>query len=109
MPAVESRHGVFQAIAEPTRRRMLKLLAGKEMSIASVVEQFPISRTAVNKHLHVLSDAGLVSKKRVGRETQYSLKPQRLYEVKEWLAFFEQYWDQRLDALRQYVESEGDD
>jgi DNA-binding transcriptional ArsR family regulator len=50
-------HDVFQAIADPSRRRLLKLLADKEKPIAAITECFPISRTAVNKHLHVLSDA----------------------------------------------------
>src|ERR1700730_2804196 len=66
-------HDVFQAIADPTRRRLLKLLADKEMPITAITECFPISRTAVNKHLHVLSDAGLVSIQKVGRETRYKL------------------------------------
>ncbi len=61
MVAALPKHDVFQAIADPTRSRLLRLLADKEMPIASITEYFPISRTAVNKHLHVLSDAGLVS------------------------------------------------
>ena len=102
------KHDVFQAIADPTRRRMLKLLANHEMPIAAITEQFPISRTAVNKHLHVLSDAGLVSWKKVGRETRYRLKPEPLTEIRQWLAFFDQYWNEKLTALGQYVEEEGD-
>lgn len=105
MLAAESKHDVFQAIADPTRRSLLKLLTEKEMSIASITECFPISRTAVNKHLHVLSDAGLVSSRRIGRETRYKIQPEPLVEVKQWVSFFEQYWDDRLYALRQYVES----
>ncbi|WP_255298458.1 ArsR/SmtB family transcription factor [Brevibacillus dissolubilis] len=103
-----AKHDVFQAIADPTRRRLLKLLADKEMPITAITECFPITRTAVNKHLHVLSDAGLVSSQKVGRETRYKLQPEPLVELKQWLAFFEQYWDQRLSALKEWVEADND-
>jgi len=102
------KHDVFQAIADPTRRRMLTLLADKEMPIAAISECFPITRTAVNKHLHVLSDAGLVSSKKVGRETRYRLQPEPLVEIKQWLNFFEQYWDEKLFALKMFVESDDE-
>jgi DNA-binding transcriptional ArsR family regulator len=104
----ESKHDVFQAIADPTRRRILKLLADNEMPIASITECFPISRTAVNKHLQVLSDAGLVNSQRVGRETRYSLRTEPLLELKDWLTFFEQYWDDKLLALQEYIETDHD-
>jgi DNA-binding transcriptional ArsR family regulator len=104
----ESKHDVFQAIADPTRRRILKLLADKEMPIASITECFPISRTAVNKHLQVLSDARLVNSQRVGRETRYSLRPEPLLELKDWLTFFEQYWDDKLLVLKEYIETDHD-
>lgn len=66
MLAAESGTDVFHAIADPTRRSLLKLLANKEMSIASITDYYPISRTAVNKHLQVLFDAQLVSSGRLG-------------------------------------------
>lgn len=100
------RHDVFQAIADPTRRRILTLLTNEEMPIAAIVERFPMSRTAVNKHLHVLADAGLVKSGRKGRETRYRATPASLVEVKQWLSFFEQYWDERLQSLIRYVESD---
>lgn len=103
-----SKHDVFQAIADPTRRSLLKLLADKELPITTITKTFPISRTGVNKHLHVLSDAGLVSSQKVGRETRYKLQPEPLVELKEWLAFFEQYWDDKLSALKKFVETDND-
>jgi DNA-binding transcriptional ArsR family regulator len=102
------KHDVFQAIADPTRRSMLKILAGKEMPISAISECFPITRTAVNKHLHVLSDAGLVRSQKVGRETRYKLQPEPLVEIKQWLEFFEVYWDDKLAALKQFVENDVD-
>jgi len=100
------KHDVFQAVADPTRRKMLIMLADKEMPIASITEQFPISRTAVNKHLHVLADAGLVQSKKVGRETRYKLQPEPLKELQKWLSFFEKYWADRLSALKEFVEND---
>lgn len=102
------KHDVFQAIADPTRRHMLRLLAENEMPIAAIVDRFPITRTAVNKHLHVLSDAGLVVSRRIGRETRYQMRATPLVEVKQYVAFFEQYWDEKLSALVKFVESDDE-
>ena len=104
----QAKHDVFQAIADPTRRSLLTLLADKEMSIVAITKHFPISRTAVIKHLHVLSLAGLVKSDRVGRETRYRLDPNPLVDLKDWLAFFEPYWDEKLLALKKFVESDND-
>ncbi|WP_243298242.1 ArsR/SmtB family transcription factor [Bacillus litorisediminis] len=108
MVTLHTQHDVFQAIADPTRRSILKLLADQEMPIASISNKFPISRTAVNKHLKVLSEAGLVSSQKVGRETRFKLQPEPLTEIKDWLAFFEQYWDEKLFSLKDFVESDQD-
>lgn len=99
MPSSAARHDVFQAVADPTRRKILKLLADKEMPVASITEEFPITRTAINKHLFVLSEAGLVSSKRIGRETRYTLQPEPLQELQEWLSFFEVYWEDRKSVV----------
>lgn len=108
MASSSSRYDVFQAIVDPHRRKLLKLLADKEMSITEIAACFPITRTAVNKHLHILSDAGLLSCRKVGRETRYKLRATPLVELKQWLTFFEQYWDEKLSALREFVESDDD-
>lgn len=108
MGAPALKHDVFQAIADPTRRKVLKLLANQDMPIVAISKCFPLSRTAINKHLHILSDAGLVSRERIGRETRYKLKPEPLVEVREWLSFFEAYWDEKLDLLKSYVENDMD-
>lgn len=102
------KHDVFQAIADPTRRGILTLLVNQEMPIASIVERFPMSRTAVNKHLQVLSNAGLVMNRRQGRETRYRVDPTPLVEVKQWVSFFEQYWDEKLHSLIEYLESDDE-
>ncbi|MFB5190421.1 ArsR/SmtB family transcription factor [Alicyclobacillus fastidiosus] len=99
------KHDVFQAIADPTRRKLLGLLADRELPITSISEHFPISRTAVNKHLHVLADAGLVTRQRVGRETRYRLEPEPLQQVKQWLSYYERFWDNKLAQLKHFVEN----
>ena len=99
------KHDVFQAIADPTRRKLLKLLINKEMHVTAISQNFPISRTAVSKHLHVLSDAGLVKENKVGRETRYSLQPEPLREVMQWISFYERFWENKLNVLKNYVEA----
>ena len=105
MGASAHKHDVFQAIADPTRRKLLKLLVDKELPLTAISEQFPISRTAVSKHLHVLTDAGLVKERKVGRETRYNLQPEPLMEVKQWLSYYERFWENKLSMLKNYVET----
>lgn len=105
---VQRDHDVFQAISDSTRRKLLILLAEKEMSIAEIADHFPISRTAVTKHLTILSDAKVVTNRKVGRETSFLLEPKPLMEIKEWLNFFEAYWDDQLAMLKKYVEQDCD-
>lgn len=104
--AAMPKHDVFQAIADPTRRQLLKLLGEQEMSVTVISRHFPMSRTAVSKHLRVLADAGLVKDRKVGRETRYRLEPEPLLELKRWLSYYEQYWDNKLSVLKHLVESD---
>ncbi len=102
------KHDVFDAIADPTRRKMLKLLAYDELPVTMISHHFPMSRTAVSKHLRILSESKLVSMTKVGRETRYKLHPEALLELKDWLSFFEQFWDNKLSMLRHVVETTTD-
>lgn len=109
MSDIYRKHDVFQAIADPTRREMLGLLADKEMSVSLMSSNFSISRTAVSKHLHILADAGLVKEYRVGRETRYKLQPEPLLELKRWLSHYERFWDSKLAALKSFAEAKETD
>lgn len=100
------KHDVFQAIADPTRREVLRLLSKKELPISEITSHFSISRTAIAKHLHILSEAELVSGKKVGREKIYQLHPEPLTELKQWLSYYEQFWDNKLAVLKYVVEKE---
>jgi DNA-binding transcriptional ArsR family regulator len=97
---------VFQAIADPTRRSLLRLLVDQEMPVTVITGHFPMTRTAVSKHLRILSDAGLVKGRKVGRETRYRLEPEPLLELKKWLAYYERFWENKMAALQRYVESD---
>ncbi|WP_078427165.1 ArsR/SmtB family transcription factor [Alkalihalobacterium alkalinitrilicum] len=106
--SAEQKHDVFQAIADPSRRKMLKLLANEEMPVTMISKHFPMSRTAVSKHLRILSEASLVSVEKVGRETRYKLQAEALMELKQWLSFYEQFWDNKMEMLRHVVENQNE-
>ena len=101
-----AKHDVFQAIADPTRRKLLRLLDDGEMAVGALSSHFPMSRTAVSKHLRILADAGLVRERKIGRETRYRMDPDPLLELRRWLSYYERYWDNKLSALERYVESD---
>jgi DNA-binding transcriptional ArsR family regulator len=103
-----AKHDVFQAIAEPTRREILRLLANGQLSIADIASFFPVSRTAIAKHLKILSEAELVKSEKAGREKVYHLHPEPLGEVKEWLAYYEQFWSNKLSMLKHVVENDDE-
>ncbi|QJC50821.1 helix-turn-helix transcriptional regulator [Paenibacillus albicereus] len=106
MEAREPKADVYQAIVDPNRRRMLQLLqdAG-ELPLKEVTPHFGMTRAAVSKHLRVLADAGLVHERKSGRETRYRLDADPLRELKRWLAYFDRYWENKLQALRLHVEA----
>ncbi len=105
MSSSTQKYDVFQAIADPTRREVLRLLAEKELPISEIAIHFPMSRTAVAKHLQVLSEAELVSGHKVGRERIYRLHPEPLTELKQWLSFYEKFWENKLSILKHIVEN----
>ncbi|WP_040952787.1 ArsR/SmtB family transcription factor [Gorillibacterium massiliense] len=95
---------VFQAIADPTRREVLLMLIDKELPISEITAHFPISRTAVVKHLLVLENARLISGRKAGREKRYRMNPEPLAEVSQWLAYAERFWSNKLSMLQHLVE-----
>lgn len=97
-------YDVFQAIADPTRREVLQLLLKDELPISEITSHFSISRTAVAKHLHILTEAKLISGEKVGREKIYRLHPEPLAELKQWLSHYELFWSNKLSILKHVVE-----
>lgn len=97
------RRDVFQAIADPTRREILGMIARKGMNVNSVAENFDVSRTAIYKHLKILTECGLVTVKQQGRERYCEAKLQKLGEVSDWLEKYREFWEARLDSLENYL------
>jgi len=97
----------FSAIADPTRRELLGLLASvDELPLHEMTARFRMGRTGVSKHLSILKEAGLVKDRKVGRETRYHLDPAPLREVQRWVAFYEQFWTRRVGRLKELLEED---
>ncbi len=94
---------VFGAISHPARRRMLDLLVEADRSVNTIAGQFQMSRPAVSQHLRILLDAGLVTEQRHGRERRYRLVPARLGPVRDWIAHYERFWDDRFQRLQKHL------
>lgn len=93
------RRDVFQAIADPTRREILSLLANDSMNLTSVTENFDISQPAISRHIKILTECGLITIEKQGRERYCEAKIEKLNEVEEWLSPFREMWEQRFDKL----------
>ena len=103
--AVTAVDGVIAALADPTRRELLDLLAARgEATATTLAERLPVSRQAVVKHLAVLDAAGLVSGSRVGREVRYSVRPEALDATARWMAALAGEWDRRLADIKRAAE-----
>jgi DNA-binding transcriptional ArsR family regulator len=98
---------VFDAIADPTRRRLIRLLAeAEEIPLHELTAQFQMGRTAVSKHLTILKEAGLVLDRKVGRETRFRLNASPLREIQDWVAFYSKFWSANMLRLNQLFEEE---
>jgi DNA-binding transcriptional ArsR family regulator len=92
---------VYSALADPTRRQLLRMLAdADELPLHEMTARFRVGRTAVSKHLAILREAGLVTDRKAGRETRYHLNAAPLREVEEWVSFYERFWTERIDHLK---------
>src|SRR5688500_7952573 len=102
---METRRDVFQAIADPTRRAILGLLAMQALTLNAIAENFEISRPAVSKHVKVLAECGLVVVKPQGRERYCEAKLAKLNEVSEWVEQYRKFWENKLNALELYLDA----
>jgi len=103
------RRDVFQAIADPTRRQIINVIANKSMSLNKVADQFEVSRPAISKHIKILTQCGLVTIKQMGRERYCEAKLQTLNEVSQWVEQYRVFWNQKLDALEEFLANEAND
>lgn len=98
------RRDVFQAIADPTRRQIINLIAHQSLNLNSVADQFTVSRPAISKHIKILTECGLVIIRKDGRERYCEANLESLHEVSDWVEQYKTMWNQRLDALEIYLE-----
>jgi DNA-binding transcriptional ArsR family regulator len=100
---------VYGAIADPTRRAMLGVLARGEVNVGMLAQRFPISFNGVSKHVKVLEQAGLVRRSVRGREHWLTLRPAPLRDASRWLDHYREFWDNRLEALEGFLLQQQDD
>ena len=97
------RRDVFQAIADPTRREIINMVARQSMNVNSVAGNFDVSRTAIYKHVKILTECGLIVVKQQGRERFYEAHLEKLREISDWVEQYRQFWTARFDALENYL------
>lgn len=96
----------FRALADTTRRDILKLLASSDMTIAEVADNFDMTRAAVKKHLTILSDGGLIDVRVDGRSRINALNTEGMKRVFDWFGFFDAFWNDRLSSLKDTIEKD---
>jgi DNA-binding transcriptional ArsR family regulator len=103
---METRRDVFQAIADPTRRAIIGMIATQPVNVNTIAEQFDVSRQAISLHLKILAECGLLNIRQLGRERLCEAKLEKLNEVHEWVQQYHKMWTGRLYALKKFVEQE---
>jgi DNA-binding transcriptional ArsR family regulator len=96
---MEIRRDVFQAIADPTRRAILSLVAIQAMTPGAIAENFESSRQTISKHIQILSECELLSQTQTGREIYYHLNPEKMKEIDQFIEPFRKMWDDRFNKL----------
>lgn len=99
---------VFRAVADPTRRAILDLLADGERPAGEIVARFDVSQPAISQHLRVLREAGLVAARRDGRRQIYRVEAERLRAVHDWSSHYARFWTERLRALGEHLDAQED-
>jgi DNA-binding transcriptional ArsR family regulator len=101
---MEARRDVFQAIADPTRREIIGLIAKQPLNLNAVAERFDMSRQAVSLHIKILEECGLIMLKQQGRERLCEARLEALGEVSAWVHQYKQHFEDKLDSLERYLE-----
>ena len=98
---------VFQAVADPSRREILRLLSQNSLTINSLAENFDMSRPAVSKHIKVLYNAGFITIQDIGRERHCVLKQEGFDKLQQWINYFDSFWGNKLKALEALLKNKG--
>ena len=101
---MDMRRDVFQAIADPTRREIIGMVAQQALSVNSIAERFKVTRQAVSLHVKILHECGLITIRQQGRERYCEAKLEALNEVSVWIEQYRKVWENKLDALETYLE-----
>ena len=102
---MELRRDVFQAIADPTRRAIIHLVARQSLNLNAVAENFDVSRPAISKHIKILTECGLIVIRKQGRERYCEARLKKLDEVSTWIEQYRKFWEEKLDSLELYLDS----
>jgi DNA-binding transcriptional ArsR family regulator len=100
---MDYRRDVFQAIADPTRRQIIGMIAQKPLNVNSIAKEFDVSRQAVSLHVKILTECGLVVIKQQGRERVCEAKLEKLVEVSSWVEQYKQFWTDNFNSLEKYL------
>ncbi len=103
---MKSRRDVFQAIADPTRRAILTLLAAHAMTPGAIADQFDSTRQTISKHIQILTECELLRSEQSGREIHYHLNLEKMVEIAEFIEPFRQLWDDRFNRLEAVMKNE---
>ena len=101
---MDMRRDVFQAIADPTRREIIGMVAEQPLTVNSIAERFTVTRQAISLHVKILNECGLITIKQQGRERYCEAKLDGLNEVSIWIEQYRKFWENKLDALEVYLE-----
>lgn len=101
---MEARRDVFQAIADPTRRQIIGLIARQPLNLNAIAEKFDVSRPAISQHIKILAECGLIIIHQQGRERYCEAQMEKLDEVSEWVDKYRKMWEQKLDALGRFLD-----
>ena len=99
-----ARRDVYQAIADPTRRAIISMIADQPHNVNAIAEKFDVSRQAISLHVKILKDCGLITIKQHGRDRFCEAQLDQLSEVSAWVDQYRQHWESKLDALEKYLE-----
>jgi len=100
------RRDVFQAIADPTRREIIQLLARQSLNVNAVADNFDISRPAISRHVRILTECGLLVIRKEGRERYCQADLRKLKQVSDWTDRYREFWTKKLDDLEDFLEKE---
>ena len=102
---MEARRDVFQAIADPTRREIIGLIASRPQNLNAIAENFHMSRQAISLHIKILTECGLITVRQQGRERYCEARLEKLNEVSAWVEQYKQFWTKKLDALEKFLDA----